>query len=329
MFMRKGSLIVLAASTVLLLLSLALVPATAHSERLRVVATTTVIASVVEDLAGDLVAVEYIAMPSVCPAHYDVKPSDVEKLARASLVLAHGIEPWVDKLVSASGSTAPVVKGVCKSWSTPDALKQCYTQVAEALKSYLNLSVGERLSRSLQAIDSVSSWLKSFSKDSGFEGVPVVVMKWQKPFVSYLGFRVVAEYGPPETVSFKEFSDVVNNASKARALLVIDNMPSGIELGVKIATEIGAVEVALHNFPKAALEISNVTDMWVYNAKLLASALKAANTSRTLEALQSQVLELRNRVSSLTTYLTTSIALNIILAVGLVMLATRLRGVKK
>ncbi|RLE74320.1 MAG: manganese transporter, partial [Thermoprotei archaeon] len=75
------------------LLAAALAPALqAQGERPVVVCTTTVLASMVRDLAGDLVVIEVIASPAVCPAHYDVKPSDVEAFGRADLILAHGIE---------------------------------------------------------------------------------------------------------------------------------------------------------------------------------------------------------------------------------------------
>lgn len=300
-----------------------------HAEKPVIVASTTVLASIVEDLAGDQVIVEYIALPTVCPAHYDIKPSDIEKFKYASLILSHGIEPWIDKLVSASGSRALVFKDICKSWSTPSDLKNCYIQVANILEKYLDIPISERLNKSLQTIDEVSSWLKSYSRESGFEGVPVVVMKWQRSYISYLGFNVVASYGPPETVSLKEYSEVVSNATQARAVLVIDNIPSGIDLGIKIAREIGAVEVAIHNFPKTAPEISNVTGMWIYNAKLLANALKAGNTTMTIETLYNQVLKLSRDVNLLTIYLSISGVLNVVLTVALVITIIKFKGVKK
>jgi len=340
----KGLSLLLAA--LVLLLAVVVMVVDAQPEKPVVVASTTVLASIVEDLAGDQVTVEYIALPSVCPAHYDVKPSDAEKLTKAALVLSHSIEPWIDKLVSASGSKARVFKGLCRSWSTPTDLKNCYIQVADVLKRDLNVPVDERLNRSLEAIDRVAQYLKNYSKENGFEGTPVVVMRWQGSYISYLGFKVVASYGPPETVSLKEYSSVVNNATQARALLVIDNLPSGAELGMKIAREVGAVEVALHNFPKAAPEISNVTSMWVYNAKLLANALKsvkvavearsqAANATSTIEmltsaveALRDQNLKLRKDVDALAMYLSISAVLNTILIVALAIALIKLKGVK-
>jgi len=275
------------------------------------------------------VIIEYVSSPSLCPAHYDVKPSDVEKVRYAFLIFSHGIEPWIDKLVNASGSKAQVFKEVCRSWSTPEDLKKCYVEVADILKKYLGLPVDDGLSKSLSTIDYVATWLKNFSKENGFVGTPVVVMRWQRSFINYLGFNIVASFGPPETVSLKEYSEVITNATKTRILLVIDNLPSGVDLGMKIAREVGAIEVALHNFPKAAPEIKNVTDMWVYNVKLLSNALKAINTTKTIEALSTQVLELRRGNDLLTMYLSISAVVNVVLLVGLIVSIVKLRGVKK
>ena len=52
-----------------------------------VVATTSVIGSVVKDLAGDRVDLYVIASPAICPAHYDIKPSDVYTFSNANLIL--------------------------------------------------------------------------------------------------------------------------------------------------------------------------------------------------------------------------------------------------
>jgi len=240
-----------------------------------VVATTSVLASIVNDLAGDLVRVELIASPAVCPAHYDVKPSDVEKVRSAQLVLFHGVEPWVQSLIEAAGVQVPSVK-LSGGWNTPAQLKDRYRAVAQALESHLGLRLEDRLSKCIDAIGRVEGALKGLAEEHGFKGVPVVAMRWQSPFVEFLGFRVVASYGPPETVTARLYEAVVSNATREGALLVVDNVQSGVELGESIAREVGAVHVALTNFPWVAPEVRNVTDAMLYNARSLAKALGEA-----------------------------------------------------
>ncbi len=241
-----------------------------------VVTSTSVLASIVKDLAGDKVRVVYMVSPSMCPAHYDIKPGDVVTLSKASLVLYHGFEPWIKELVktvNSTGSWRGIVVKVSGNWNTPDSLKKLYIKVAEALENALGLNVTSRLDECLKRIDQVASELKSIAKENGFEGKPVVCMLWQKPFVSYMGFKIVAVYGPPEKLSPKAVSVIEENATKNHAILVIDNMQSGVEFGAKLARDVGAVHVVLINFPDSVPGIHNVTQMMLYNAKLLANAI--------------------------------------------------------
>ena len=253
-----------------------------------VVCTTTVLSSIVVDLAGDLVSVDVISSPAVCPAHYDVRPSDVEAFRDADLILAHGFEPWVDDLKEASGSKAPIVR-IKGAWNSPKALKEIYTKVSEALRDNLGIDVSDRLNRSLKSIDSLESWLKEVSKENSFEGKPVVCMLFQKGFVSSLGFKIVAVYGPPEKVSAKQYEAIIRNATDHHAILVIDNVQSGTDLGKKIASEIGAVEVALTNFPQTAPNLNNMTQVMEWNAQKIVDALKNAELMGEVSSLKGQI----------------------------------------
>ncbi len=241
-----------------------------------VVASTSVLASIVEDLAGDKVRVVYMVSPSMCPGHYDVKPGDVVTISEARLVLYHGFEPWVKELIGAVNSTGSwngSLVRISGNWNTPDSLKKLYIRVAEALKDSLGIDVSARLEKCLKKIDEVAEELKNIARENNFENKPVVVMLWQKPFVEYLGFKIVATYGPPEKLSPKDISIIEENATRNHAILVIDNMQSGTELGSKIARDIGAVHVVLINFPDSVRGVNNVTQMMLYNAKLLAEAV--------------------------------------------------------
>jgi len=62
----------------------------AETAQLKVVTSTSLIAQIVERVGGDLVSVVNIIPPAQCPGHFDVKPSDIQKLADADLFLLHG-----------------------------------------------------------------------------------------------------------------------------------------------------------------------------------------------------------------------------------------------
>jgi len=292
-----------------------------------VLATTSVLASIVRDLAGDRVVVEVIASPSICPAHYDVKPSDVEKVREASLILRHGFEPWVEDLVKASGSNASIVN-IKGPWNTPRFLREKYVAVANILNEYLDINVSVNLERCLRVINKTSEWLKSFAEENGFTGTPVVAMKWQEGFLSFLGFNIVASYGPPEKVTPRQYEELIMNATEKNALLVVDNLQSGTELGRKIASEINGVEVALTNFPGTAPRLDNMTEVMKYNTQLLAQALYFArlkSTSISIGSLYEEITSAQQEATLWKYAFLFSMVVNIVLAIGVASLAIKLK----
>lgn len=278
--MRRLAILALA-----LLLLAALPHRVSAGEKPIVVVTTSVLESIVRDLAGDYVEVLTVIPPNICPAHYDLRPGDVEIVRRASLVLAHGVEPWIRSLMESSGTSAKLIyiKG---GWNTPELARQRYSEVARAIESELGIKLSDRLSKCMRAINETESELKRLSAESGFIGTPVVAMAWQKDFVSFLGFDVVASFKPPEMVTPQELSSVMENATKRKALLVIDNIQSGVDLGNRIARELGVKEVALSNFPGVPKGVNNLTEMMKYNANLLKDALSQRGVERELESLR-------------------------------------------
>ncbi len=80
--MRKSKALVMS----VLVLSLVLVPLTpacspSSPTGLKVVTSTSLLASIVERVGGDRVDVVNIIPPAQCPGYFDVKPGDVQKLA--------------------------------------------------------------------------------------------------------------------------------------------------------------------------------------------------------------------------------------------------------
>ena len=268
--------------------------ATAQEEKPLVVTTTTVLASIVRDLAGDLVDVKYLVSPSMCPGHYDIKPGDVETIRSASLILAHGMEwsSWLGELINAANQTGDLfvpIYNVPGPWNSPPTLKQKYSTVADILENTFGFDLDAQLSRCLSAIDSVSEELLQIAKENSFNNTPAVVMLWQLGFIKYLGFKVVATYGPPEFLSAEDIMEIEENATKYGAKLVIDNLHSGVDVGARIANDVGAVHVVLINFPEAIPGISNITEMMLYNARLLADSLRQYDVLQRVSSLKHQV----------------------------------------
>lgn len=78
---------------------------------IRVVATTTVVADLVEQVGGDLVVVESLMADGVDPHSYRATPRDIDKLVRADLIVANGLhlEGKLAELLKRIGHKRPFV----------------------------------------------------------------------------------------------------------------------------------------------------------------------------------------------------------------------------
>lgn len=95
-----------------LLLSAAATPMLAQATPpLRVVASFSILADLLRSIGGSTVAVSSLVGPDADAHVYQPSPADARRLAAADLVAVNGLgfEGWIDRLVRASGSRAPVV----------------------------------------------------------------------------------------------------------------------------------------------------------------------------------------------------------------------------
>ncbi len=90
-----------------LLLAVALFAGRADAERLRVVATTSFIADVAQNVAGPDADISELIPRSADPHAFDPNPREMARLQAADLVLANGLglESFLDRILAAGGAT--------------------------------------------------------------------------------------------------------------------------------------------------------------------------------------------------------------------------------
>ena len=256
---------------VILLIALA-VPTLATQH---VVATHAVLAEIVSIVGGEQVEVTVIIPSGFCPAHYDLAPSDYAALIHADLVLYSGFEPWVEQLGDRTQESALVQ--LVGSWNTPAAAAQQTTAIADLLsESIPDAATQFEANRDtyLEQLSTVKASLEERAAALAVTDTAVVCMQWQASFVSWLGFNVAVTYGLPENLSLRDLVELADQGRAAGAVLVIDNLQSGIELGGKLAREVNAVHVVLSNFPGALPKTATLIDLFVRNAEALFTAIE-------------------------------------------------------
>lgn len=105
-FERRGI-----AAALLVLVGLAPSLAAAENAKLKAVATFSILADLVAQVGGERVAVTSLVGPDADAHGYAPTPGDARKLAEANLVVVNGLgfEGWMERLIKASGSKAPLV----------------------------------------------------------------------------------------------------------------------------------------------------------------------------------------------------------------------------
>jgi ABC-type Zn uptake system ZnuABC Zn-binding protein ZnuA len=273
--MRKVVLLIL--GVVLIGSGLGLLKVGHAQEKPVVVATTEILGDFVRKIAEDRVDLVVLIPGGMCPAHYDIRPSDVAAVARAALVLHHGFEPWMENLVKSSGSKALVVK-TGDDWNVPPNAVQQVGIVQEALAKILpkESAVLQQNAVAFQRrIEELAGRLLARAQQLNVQEAKVISQAFQAKFVSWLGFNVVGTYPPPERVSAQLFLQLVQLGRQQKVALVVDNLQSGVGLGARLAFEIGAVHVVLTNFPGAVPNTRDYLEVIAHNGAQMFDALES------------------------------------------------------
>lgn len=240
----------------LILACLAATPARA-GEALPVMAGTSLVEDILTGLAGGRVAVKTVIPAAACPGHYDVRTSDVAFLAGARLILLHDWQERMPAVVSILDA-APKAKEKVRvvrvkgNWMTPMSQVEATMAIARVLEEIDadNAQVYQRNAKArIERVDSVGLAARERIRQAGLEGAPVICDVMQRPFVEFLGLRVVADYGRFEETGAEALARTVTAAKTAGARLVLDNLQSTGAAGKALADDIGAGHATLSNFP--------------------------------------------------------------------------------
>jgi len=318
----KIMFVVLAASLTLFIANM--LPAAVAEEKPIIVCTTNVLGSLVQEFLGEDVSVVVLAEPSICPADYDMKPSDIYAVSKAKLLFYHDIpgEFWLQNLIDASGNTLLEKVKIPGTYNTPEGAKRCIKWVGGNLSTALSVDLNDIINAMTANVDSVASAIQSEAQSLNVSAVKVICMKWQKPFVSWVGFNVVADYNPPETLSAQDVTNLIATAKNEGVALIIDNLQVGVDFGAQIASEVGAVHVVLTNFPGAIPGTGNLSQMFSYNAKQLFEGTRAWKNTREL---RSEIDTLRSQLALFEALTSIAIIIAVMEAVWLYIVRRKMR----
>lgn len=249
------------------------------AEPLRVVATTSLLASVLHDVGGQRVQVSVLIPPTSCPGHFDLRPGDVAAVRRTGVLFAHQFERFVDRLGEAVGKPVQVCRiAIEGNWLVPGTYVRAAEQVAQHLmhldaagKPYYQ----RRLSQLRQRARALDAELRQRLAQAGAPDTPVVGAQMLEPLLRWMGLRPVATYGRAEDLTPAGWHQVARAAREAGARLVVDNLQSGANIGTELARELGVRHVVLSNFPGGLPRTANWESCLRENVRRVIEGVKA------------------------------------------------------
>jgi len=227
-----------------------------ETAQFKVVTSTSLLAQTTERVGGELVDVVNIIPPAQCPGHFDVKPSDIQKLADAQLFLLHGWqgEMFSQELIESANNPdlTVVIINIPGNWMTPAVQLQAVDEVTAHL-SQLDAENSTAYQQSAAELRNViqAKGTEAEAQLAGQElsSINVMCAEQQAGFVGWVGFNIVATFGRPDSLTPQVVKDLVDKGREENVTLIIDNLQSGQDAGAGIAEELDCDRIILSNFP--------------------------------------------------------------------------------
>ena len=223
-----------------------------------IMAGSSLIANVVQDVAGDTLTTRTLIPADTCPGHYDVKPSDIAALATCKALFIHDYQQYFtninDAVAAADNPDLNItVLNVTGNWMVPAVQAEAVDTIAQVLEQLYPDNAAynqQRATEREQAIVAHGQEVENALQQAGVDGVKVICADMQADFVSWAGFSVTATFGRPEDLSTADVAQLVDEANQVGAVLIIDNLQSGsTTLGASIEQDVEAIPVTISNFP--------------------------------------------------------------------------------
>ncbi|WP_138754198.1 metal ABC transporter solute-binding protein, Zn/Mn family [Paenibacillus sinopodophylli] len=191
------------------------------------------------------------------PNEYDFKPSDIEKVNNADMVVYSEYEPFMKKILE-SAEVPETDRFAVVTENTPEALNTQISNLAE------QMGTTDIASKALEEIDSKFEAVLAETAKLDVAAKRVVAQAYMVPVAKAMGYEVVGEFGPAEVTP--------TQAAELAALkpaLVIDNLhfPQGAEIAKLADSKL----VEIRNYPET--ETQTLTELIGQNAGKLGLTL--------------------------------------------------------
>jgi len=242
-----------------------------------VVCTTSILTHLTEEIGQELISVTTIAPAGMCPAHFDIKPSQIKAVREAKLLISHNFEPWIENLLTSADNMNIERLVLVGPWNTPVSAIGKINEITEMLSEQFPGNEQQfRLNaqKLIQDINQNGNAMKAKADQLNVSQFKVIASFHQASFVEWLGFKVITDYPAPEMISTRQFLELLLIGKREKADLIVDNLQSGTDFGTRLSSDLNATQVVLTNFPGLVPQTDSLTAMMNYNAEQLFTVIK-------------------------------------------------------
>jgi ABC-type Zn uptake system ZnuABC Zn-binding protein ZnuA len=273
-------------------------PSNSAVATLKVVATTTVFADIIQNVGGDRISVASIIPPGVGPEDYEAKPDDARKLADAQLVVSNGVglDDFLDRLLTSAGGEHPrlvlgdgiptlTVDGEENPhfWLDPTLVKQYYVPAIAAKLAELDPDGKATYDANATAygaeLDALDAELKAKIEEIPVENRKLVTFHDAFPyFANHFGFELVGVIleNVGQDPSASDLAALVEKVKAAHVNAVFSEAQFSPRLSETLAQEAGVTQVVttLYNDALGDAPADTYLGMMRWNVDQIVPALK-------------------------------------------------------
>lgn len=223
--------------------------------------TSSYLHAAVRDVAGDDVSVFCMVPPGMCPGHFDLRPSEAQRLLRAKRVVAFDFQRGIGQLLPTDGRgptlhTVDAPPGLC--------IPSTYLKVVNQTAVILSVAFPDRAAAFAQRVDSIAERMTALEAECAaviethhLRGASVLASPHQAVFAEWLGLEVVATFAGREAETAANLNAAIQNAQRQPLRCLVANQQEGTQLADALAQRLAVPVAMFSNFPNA---LSDSTD---------------------------------------------------------------------
>jgi zinc transport system substrate-binding protein len=234
----------------------------------------------IREMLGRDVRMVRLAGPTMCPGHFDMRPSLIRDLANCPLLVRFDFQAALDEKIGRGSNnrrqvvSVHVPSGLC----VPESYLTACRQIADhfvAAGSLTRPQADERLERLGVRMAHLKKGVVPSVDQVKLRDAPVLASKHQADFCRWLGLRVVADISASDTTGVSEIEKAIKNGQTAGVRLIVANEPEGRQSADALADRLHAQVVVFANFPAPDVELP-FDAMVRHNVAALIDAAKTA-----------------------------------------------------